>query len=197
MALPEITLGGASSAGLDSYSVQIKASEHLVIPGPPGEMRVWIGAASHVPAAEPGMRLRNESLGTTGETAKVTPSARGIDVKPEDGAGDCIKVDPSGSEVRFQLIPKRQGTFDVGADVKLYSSDDCTGVPVPKSAHSVKVQVDVSIDGTLWERVKELMDKTWTAFLSLWDKALLLLSGSLLFLLRKKLLAWFGFKSEA
>lgn len=172
------------------YKVKLGADPVLTIPGPPGELKVWIG----LPAYEPqylGLTTKVDTLPAAGKTARVTPFAPGLKVKPDTSI--CMKINPKGSEVRFELIPVESGTFKVGADVALFDSGDCSGAPIPKA--TTTLQVDVSVD-----RVKltlkymgELWEVFWKKLLEFWGAALALFFGALLFLFRKKLKKWFGY----
>lgn len=181
-------------ANLESYSVTVSANKQLEIPGPPGELRVWIGISSKAPGVQQGMTAETKELEAVGETARVTPFTLGIGVEPKVSV--CEKIDPSGSEVRFKLIPIKSGAFTVGANVELYDSGDCSGIPVPKSAKSVEVKVSVDEVSVIKQAIVELVEAAWNAFLTFWDKLLLIIFALLLFLIRKKLFKWFGFKGD-
>jgi predicted small lipoprotein YifL len=181
-------------ANLANYSVTVAANQQLEIPGNPGELRVWIGYSANAPITQPGMATQTKPLEAVGETARVTPFTLGIDVEPKQS--ECEKIDPSGSEVRFKLIPTKVGSFTVGANVELYGSKDCSGPPVPKSAKSVEVTVRVNEVGAVTEGIVELADAAWKAFFTFWDRVLLLIFSLCLFLIRKKLAKWFGFKGK-
>ena len=181
-------------ARLENYSVTVAANQQLEIPGNPGELRVWIGHSANAPITQLGMATQTKPLEVVGETARVTPFTLGIDVEPKES--ECEKIDPSGSEVRFKLKPRKAGSFTVGADVELYGSKDCSGPPVPKSAKSVEVTVRVNEVGAVTDGIVELADAAWKAFLTFWDKVLLLIFSLFLFLIRKKLAEWFGFKGK-
>ena len=183
-----------TKSNLESYSVTVSANEQLTIPGPPGELRVWIGISSNAPRIQPGMSTETRELETVGETAKVKPFALGIDVASQESI--CERIDPSGSEVRFKLMPIKPGVFTVGADVELYNSTNCSGTPVPKSAKSVEVKVKVDNSSVISQSIGELLDRAWKAFLDFWDKILFIFFALMLFLLRKKLYKWFGFESK-
>ena len=178
----------------ENYSVTVLATEKLVIPGSPGELNVWIGISSKVPENQPGMVASTKPLEAVGETARVTPFALGINVEPE--VSICEKIHSSGSEVSFKLIPVETGTFKVGASVALYNSNDCTGIPVPKSAKSVEVKVSVDEAKVVTDASFDLLRSTWQAFLDFWDKLLILLFALILYLIRKKLYKLFGFKAD-
>lgn len=176
------------------YSVRASATERLSIPGPPGELRVWIGVTSRMPQAPVGMATQAKSLGTSGQTARVKPFALGLEVEPRESI--CARIDPSGSELRFKLLPSKTGDFSVGADVELYSSGDCTGAAIPKSAESVTVRVGVDSQRVASDSLLELLVRAWKAFLGFWEQALVIVFALLLFLLRKRLFGWFGFESK-
>ena len=179
---------------LPDYSVRASATQRLSIPGPPGELRVWIGVTGLMPAAPTGMSSQSKSLGTVGETARVKPFALGIEVEPAQS--QCVKIDPSGSELRFRLVPTTTGDFSVGADVELFSTSDCSGPAVPKSAESVTVHVGVDGQRVASDSALELLSRAWKAFLNFWEQVLLIIFALLLFLLRKRLMAWFGFEGK-
>lgn len=172
------------------YMVKLGADPVLRIPGPPGELRVWIG----LPAYEPDyldLKTKTDTLPAKGKTAKVTPFAPGLKVEPDTYL--CMKTNPRGSEVRFKLIPVESGTFKVGADVALFDSDDCSGAPIPKA--TTTLQVDVSVDRMKLtvKYMTELWEVFWSKLLKFWGEALALFFAALLFLFRKKLKKWFGY----
>lgn len=184
-----------SAPDLNAYSVDVSATQQLRIPGSSGELKVWIGDPKFAPTPEPGVAHRSESLGERGETAKVEPFALGkIGIEPTQS--QCGKIVPSGSSFIFKLLPQESGRFAVGAKVELYDSADCTGSPIPKSARSVVVEVEVCQLCVLLDGLEELLGRAWKAFLEFWDKLLLLVFALLLFLIRKKLYKLFGFKQE-
>lgn len=188
----------APSADLDKYSVTVSATQQIQIPGPPGELSVCIGVSGEASCIQQpdqaGMATATEALGATGNTAKVTPYTLGIDVDPKESV--CEKIVPSGSEVRFTLTPIKSGTFTVGADVALYDSADCSGAPVPKSAKSVAVNVSVNKTNVIKGGLQQLWKSTWNQFLTFWGTLVGIIFALILFLIRKKLYKWFGFKDK-
>ena len=179
----------APAEGPDDFSVSVSATRELKFPGPPGRLRVWIGLARYAPTIGSGDVGASRPLRETGRTARITPIALGIDTDPPTG---CLKIDPDGSEKIFSLKPRNRGNFKVGASVDLFNSDDCSGTPVPKSSELITVEVKVGYAS----RLDELAAQAWAALLDFWDKALALIAGLLLFLLRKKLSGWFGFSGQ-
>lgn len=180
---------------LDDYAVVVSAEETIRKPGRPGEMRVWIGDPQFKPATPVGMRSGETAIPAKSDTAKVTPFAPGIEVEPKESV--CERIDPGGSEVRFQLKPVEKGVFKVGADVALYDSADCSGAPIPRTAATVRVEVVVDVPAVVGSRVLELLTVAWEAFLKFWGEAVALFFALLLFLLRKRLAKWFGFAPAA
>ena len=166
------------------YKVELAADPTIKMPGSPGSLRVWIGIPDYKPSFREGMNIAQTTLPAVGATAKITPFAPAFKVDPAESS--CMKIDPAGSEVGFKLIPTRGGTFDVGADVQLYDSTDCSGTPIPKATTSLKVKVIVI-------HVAPFIDAFWEWLLKFWVEFLALCSALFLFLMRKQLKRWFGF----
>ena len=179
------------TAPLEKYGVVVAADRELRIPGPPGEMKVWIGNPDLKPTTGAGMQSGETLIPALSSTAKISPFAPGMEVEPKESA--CTQIDPTGSEVRFQLKATEPGSYKVGADVALYRSGDCSGLPIPKTTSTVQVEVTVNKDVIKNQRKSELVDATWDSFLGLWGNILALISATTLFLLRKQLFKWFGF----
>lgn len=186
--------GSGSGNDLDSYSVIVAADSEIAIPGPPGEMTVWIGSQTAEPQFAPDKRVGQKDIPALSDTAKVTPYTPGIEVEPKESI--CEKVVPSGSEVRFQLLPSTTGTFKIGADVALYPSEDCTGTPIPKTTASVKVKVVVNTLKKIEQGRDEIVAETWQGILGFWKEFIGLIAAVLLFLVRKKLYKWFGYNPD-
>lgn len=182
---------------LDSYEAKVQATERLEIPGPPGELTVWIGRTGTAPPTKAGMVSETKPDMGFGVTARITPHSLGIRVERvlpmED---DCYKLDPSGLQVPFRLVPEKTGTFKVGAYVQLFDSLGCKGSGIPKPVELVEVQVTVCESCVVKGGLGELGAKAWKAFLDFWAGLLAIFFALLLFLTRKKLYEWFGFKSE-
>lgn len=182
----------ANENRIDAYRVELGADETLKIPGIPGELRVWIGSPDHS-ADFPERMIRDEtSVPALGDSAKVEPFAPAFEIDPPET--ECIKIHPSGSEVRFKLTPKKQGTFEVGANVYLFDSIDCSGSPIPKTAATLKVLVEVNQKDIFLGKLSELWDAFWEKFVEFWGALLAIFFGLLLFLIRGKLKKWFGYE---
>ena len=179
---------------LESYSVVVSADKEIRIPGPPGEMRVWIGSPPHQPMTPAGMHSGTTVIPALSNTARITPFAPGMEVVPKESV--CERIDPTGSEVRFQLKPATKGTYKVGADVALYVSSDCSGLPIPKATSTIQVEVSVNTMAKIEQHGDEIAAETWKGFLAFWGKVVAFIFALLLFLIRKRLFQWFGFKPK-
>jgi hypothetical protein len=178
--------------GLDKYKVVLAADKQMKLPGEPGELKVWIGSPEYKPSIPSRMAEAETTLPAVGESATVEPYAPSFDVKPAET--QCIKIHPTGSEVRFTLRPKNAGTFHVGANVYLFNSLDCSGSPVPKTPASLSVTVQVDQEEVLRGMGEELWKVFWAKLLEFWGALLALIFALFLFLIRGKLKKWFGFK---
>lgn len=190
---PEAAMGepksGLPSEKYKEYKAVLAADPTIIVPGPPGRLRVWIGIPDYEPDFPINMEQASGLLPALGSQAKITPYAPAFKIEPKNGG--CIRIDPSGSEIGFSLTPLREedGTFDVGADVQLYDTDDCSGIPIPKATTTVQVQVVV-------KHVKKFYEVFWEMLLKFWGEFLLLLAAVILFLIRKQLKKWIGFDTE-
>lgn len=197
---PPKTFDGYSPSGrvklntFDEYTVVLGADKHLYIPGLPGELIVWIGDSIYKPDFPSRMEENETTVQANGKSATVEPFAPAFEIDPSKT--QCIKIDPRGSQVRFELKPKKSGTFEVTADVNLYESNDCSGTPTPKGAAALKVKVEVSQKEILTEKVKELSTISWEKILEFWGTLLTLILAVILFLIKGKLKQWFGFEEK-
>ena len=153
-------------ADLASYIAQVSATDHIELPGSKGQLTVWIGLAQNLPQADTGTASAIQSLGMRGQTATITPFAPDFDVDPATTV--CERVVPSGSAVNFALVPKRAGELTVGANVQLFDSADCSGVPVPKSTKLIRVQVQVCRMCYVQSGLASLGLTAWHAFSQFW-----------------------------
>ncbi len=176
---------------LDEYTVVLGADKKIEIPGFPGELRVWIGNQEFKPDFPDRMTQDKTTMPAEGESAKVEPFAPAFEIEPKET--QCIRIHPTGSEVRFKLIPHKQGTFEVGANVYLFNSLDCSGSPIPKTAATLKVTVEVNKKEYFAEKAKELWNILWKQFLEFWAALLALIFGLILYLVRGKIKKRFGY----
>lgn len=175
------------------YNAVLAADPTIKIPGPPGRLRVWIGIPDYKPNFPAGMTQASGALPALGITAQITPFAPAFEVDPKESV--CMQIHPTGSEVGFSLTPKDEGTFDVGADVRLYDSDNCSGAPIPKGTTTLQVKVVVDNIKKREEQTKKFWDALWENLLKFWGELLALIFAVILFLIRKQLKKWIGFGS--
>ena len=129
-----------------------------------------------------------------GDYAEITPYGPGFQVSPIQQ--QCVKIHPSGSEVKFSITPDEAGDLTVSANIKLYTTADCSGTPVPKTAADLKVTVYVDKAKEREKKKKEFTDIFWEKLKEFWGALLAIVFGLILFLLRKKLKAWFGYEAN-
>lgn len=180
---------------LNEYTVILGADKEIKIPGLPGELKVWIGSADF--AADFPEEFWDQDKTTVpavGESARVEPFSMAFRIEPAQS--QCIKIHPSGSEVRFKLTPQKSGVFDISANVYLFDSSDCSGSPVPKTVPTLKVTVKVNENEILAGHAMELWVVFWEKLLEFWAAFVALVFAVLLFLSKNKFKKWFGFGSK-
>lgn len=187
------TAAGSPASETDELAVVLGVTKDMRIPGPAGEFRVWIGSAAYQASFPARLAQAVKSLFVSPEfiAARVTPYAPDFDITPERTL--CIKLDSSGSEVRFTLTPKKTGTFYVAAQVELFTQADCSDSPFPKYSTDLEVLVSVGSEELAEERKKEFGAVFWEKLLEFWGALLALLFGLILFVIRGKLKKLFGF----
>lgn len=182
-----------TSKPLDEYKVELGVDGVMQLPGPPGELLVWIGDSKFSANFSDDMATTDTTIAAIGNSAKVTPYAPDFDISPTESI--CFIIDPSGSTAHFAISPRSTGTFKVGADVLLYASNECTGAPVPKSATTLKVEVVVNKEGVAKNHLLQLWDVLWKGILNFWTWLVATIFGLFVFLIRKRLKKWFGFEA--
>jgi hypothetical protein len=175
----------------DEYKVVLGADSTIKIPGPPGRLRVWIGNKNNNPDIPMTMAQATSTIPALGTTAKVTPIAPAFEIEPHDSI--CVQIDPTGSDTFFNLKPKDKGSYEVGAQVFLYKSADCSGTPIPKATTTITVTVNVDDKKIHDDRKKKFGEVFWGKVLKFWGELLAIISALILFLLRRHLKKWFGF----
>ena len=182
------------SKALDKYQVVLSVDENLMLKEK-GELTVWIGAEENKVEATPGMAQDETSIpASIGQYAKITPFAPNFEVSPVEYS--CIRIHPSGSEVRFELSPISAGDFEVSANIELYDNPECTGTPVPKSAAKLSVMVGVDRKKNALEKLTEMGTILWDKFLVFWGALIALVFGFILYLIRKKMKNKTGYDAE-
>lgn len=183
-----------SVENFSEYTVILGVDEEMEIPGFPGELRVWIGNELFDPNLPASMAYAETVMPAVGESARVEPFAPAFDIEPTET--QCIKIHASGSEVRFRLTPKRKGRFNVGANVFLFGSADCSGSPIPKTAATLEVNVVVNTAEMIAEKADELGSIFWEKLLEFWGALVALIFAASLFLVRNRLKQWFSFEDK-
>ncbi|MFA6402499.1 MAG: hypothetical protein WCX31_12895 [Salinivirgaceae bacterium] len=176
---------------LDDYKVVLAVDENLAL-NQKGEMRVWIGANEIEPSFSQGMAKDATTIPSgIGQYAKITPYAPDFEVSPAEMK--CIRIDPSGSDVRFSIKPTKKGSLKVSANIELYSTADCSGPMVPKTAATLSVNVNVDVWQVIADKLKEMGTVFWDKFISFWGALIALIFAVFLFIIRRKLKKKTGF----
>lgn len=123
--------------------------------------------------------------------ATVKPIAPGFTVDPV--CRSCVKIDPSGSDFSFILTPNKKGSFKIGADVILYTSSPCETDGVPRTVHSLSVEVKVDRKENLELKLNEVFTVVWDSFIKFWKALVALLFGLFLYLIRRRIKAKTGY----
>lgn len=165
----------------------------LRVPGPPGELKIWIGQPNFLPAPATGDVVSRVNLYGTAPYALVHPyvHARKVDIVP--ATAQCIRTQPQGTVAVFKVTPHQSGELRIDATVSLFDTEGCQGTPRPVPVDELSITVVFAPWTWLMESALELGADTWQWFTKLWGAVLALLSGLLLFLLRKKIFKRFGY----
>lgn len=170
------------------YKVALAVNKLIKIPGVGGELIVWIGIENFSKSFPKDMIQDSTTIPGVGKTAKVEPFAPAFVIEPKET--QCIKIDPSGSEVSFLLSPreKKAGLFKVNAYVKLFDNLDCSGPYIPKSSTYLEVSVEVDVIQDFIEMLKEKLIEFWKDLIGL-------TIAVIIFLIRKKLKRIIGYEN--
>lgn len=153
--------------------------------GQSGMMEVWIGEEDVDVSFSKGMTQDEKIMSSSiGKFAKITPLAPDFEITAH-ATNICYKIDPNGSEVRFTLKPKDEGTYKVSADIELFETEDCTGVSVPKTAKSLSVFVGVDMKKEISKKVHELESVVWDKFKIFWVALMTLIFSAAIYVIRK------------
>lgn len=192
----EIDIDTAIQIQLDDYFVVILDAQRVIKTRSVGELRVWIGAEVYKPIIRGDMVRDSITIPQNiAKSALIEADAPDFDVKPKEAK--CIRIHPSGSSERFTLIPKKRGKFKVSAKVDLFTTDNCSGDPIRKTAETLIVSVKVDRKFWMIDRAEELLTVVWEKFLNFWGVLVTLIFGLILFLLRRKLKKKTGFDERS
>ncbi len=182
----------------ENYKVLLGVDSLVEFPSNSNELRVWIGSesSSEANSAKFAKEMKKDSsvIPALGESATVTPIGPAFKFNPEKT--QCLKIHPSGSEIRFTFEPVESGEFEVGADIYLFDSPDCSGAAIPKTAANLKVVVKVNRVSLAKIKGLEMAGVFWEKLLSFWGVLLSLFFGLLLFTIRKFLKKKFGYQEK-
>lgn len=174
-----------SASSLEEYKVELGADENLDL-NKTGHLKVWIGSSDLNPDLGVDMVSDNTTFpASIGQSARITPIAPDFKINPLKT--ECIRIDPSGSSVTFELTPQKIGEFKVSARVELFDNPNCEGTPIPKSTNRVSVNVHVNKTDATQNGAIALFSIVWDKFLSFWGALVTLLFGALLFVIRRKI----------
>lgn len=173
------------------YKIELAVDETMTIPGAKGELRVWIGGEEEETFTPERFVTDTATFPVIRDYALVTPHAPDFEIDAKDET--CFKIHSSGSAVRFSLTPKKEGRFDVSANIELFQDEGCTGAPVPKLAETLSVVVTIDSLEVFKGQLGELGSILWGGVLDFWTALVALIVGLVLFLVRKKLAVWFKY----
>ena len=156
-----------AAPGFDSYEVKLQATEEISLPGPAGEMWVWIGEQGLAPDTQTGMASDTATISAMNQqSATINPWSTGFAFTP--ARSGCFLLDRAGITQRFSMKPHESGSYTVGADVYLYRSEDCSGTPVPREATALEVAVSVDKSKLVGNHLMELWHIFWAKLLEFW-----------------------------
>lgn len=185
------------SASVDElYKIELAVDKNMKIPGIKGELRVWIGGIDEYTASPQDFAINTSHIHAIADFVLVTPRAPDFEIDAHVNDNSCFEIHPTGSTVRFTLTPKKAGVFRVSADIKFFQTPDCSGAHVPKAAETLSVNVEVDRLQVMYGKVGELGDILWHGVLEFWKGLVALIIGLFLFLIRKRLAAWFGYHAK-
>lgn len=170
---------------LEEYKVELAVDESFSL-HEKGKLRVWIGAKEEIVDFGQDMNVATGFIpADIGQYARITPYAPDFEISPSKTK--CIKIHPSGSDVRFTLTPKYEGSFEVSANIELYYSENCTGASVPKTAKTLTVNISIDKKYVAKNKLTELGNILWDKFISFWGALITFLLAVFLFLIRRKI----------
>lgn len=172
-------LPAPAPTGFENYKAILEATPELMLPGLPGDMKVWIGAELFAPTPAAGLAHDEALIPARGQqSATVNPWSAGFIFTP--AKSDCFLLTPEGTPTRFTFAPNKSGTFRLGADVYLYDSKDCSGTATPREANTLEVKVTVNKKQLVLDHLAELWDL-------IWEGVVVLVAAFFIALFRKKL----------
>ncbi|KGL64011.1 hypothetical protein [Polaribacter sp. Hel1_85] len=161
-----------------------------------GMLHTWIGLPNaKIEFPEGQVQDKTSIPSTIGQYAKIKPIAPDFEISGYT-PGKCHKIHSSGSEVRFSIKPKSEGTYSVSADIELYDNSKCEGTPVPKTAKTLSVSVKINKEKEFSNKVTELKNIVWDKFILFWGALIALIFSTIIFLIRRKIKKKTGFEEK-
>lgn len=190
---------------LRNYSVLAATVPLITDAGPLHKLTVWIGSqeksAKKQKTFAAGLTVAETPFNSpTSNSARITPKSTipGVKFDPEKICSNIdLQGDGSSKDFYWQLPSTTPNTtFEVGAEVGLYGSTDCSGTATDNDPKSVAIRVALVQESGLTRFFKQILSATEKGFLDFWGKFVAIFFALLLFLVRKKLFAWCGFKQD-
>ncbi|HEX5314705.1 MAG TPA: hypothetical protein VFX38_07375 [Gammaproteobacteria bacterium] len=170
-----------------------------------GEADVYVGTSAYikkrasVPSAATASKTVELARGLK-QSAEVTLAGGAFEIAPivpSRGKPNCYALGEYGSQFPFAITPRKNatsGSYQINAHVLLYPQRDCVGTP--SSQPSEPATVTVHVKSGARKNWNQLAAITWTEFKKFWGALVALVFALVLFLIRKRLAKWFGFKSK-
>lgn len=158
------------------YTVDLEVTDKIRL-DKKGEMFVWIGVKGEMPEQSQGM-VRDVKIvpNVSANYVRITPYAPEFEVDPPQ---KVMPLEPDGCSTTFTLIPIKEGSFMVRAEVEFFKDEECT-LRAKGPQNSARMEVKVSVS-----RIKELLDTVWHKFKDFWGILVTLIFAALLFVIRK------------
>lgn len=176
------------------YLVKLSADRRIKIPGPPGEVRIWIGLENFEKPSAADMAVASDVVRTSYNYIAIQPNFP-ESFKVETTYPACLKLDKVGTEVAVLVTPQEAGVFKIGATVLFYPSAGCLGSPSSKQARTLKVEVNVDRSAEVLEKTTELLAIFWNKFKAFFTALVVLFLGFILYIVRRRL-ARTGFEND-
>jgi hypothetical protein len=168
----------------DDYTVSISTRDTMFLEQE-YVIKVWIGKElKNLSLTDDMVSNQKEIDATLGNYAKVIPFFPGFEIKEEPNS--CFKIVPSGSTVKFRVVPLTRGPKEISAVVQIFERNGCAGDFAPKETAYLPITVEVDIKRNFTDMLFEMGDVLWTGFLKFWQGIVVLFFGLLLYLIRRK-----------
>lgn len=179
----------------EDFEAEVDVSKKIKL-GDKGKLKVRISMKKHESEVDEDMKRKTIPLisAYTGAYARITPSADDFIISPDNPkliAYDnvaIVRVDSTGVEVQYTIIPQKSGKLNAGASIDLFDNRECTGDPLTISPNAI-IKVRVNYWKAIWDPVWHAFEKFWGAFVAL-------VFGALLFVVRKYIKKKTGYNDD-